>query len=96
MQNITENKSKQAKVIDFNQFKKKRSTPSRPEPKTPGLPVEPFKMPAKDPKSKGSDPAWNFNERLSKIRGSLDRIHNLMSELRGLSADSGTKKKPKK
>jgi hypothetical protein len=89
-ESISQSESK-AKVVDFGAFKKKRDVKEE---------VARSRKPLYVNSSEGSISGMNpsqkqgkedFAERLTKIRGSLDRINQLMTEIKKLSANGGDK-----
>jgi hypothetical protein len=88
MSGSSENQKNDGKVVDLNLFKQKKElsrelAPGRKplylDQKSGTIHREPSSAPTD---SEGS----NFGERLQRIRSSLDRIHSLMTELKGLSS----------
>lgn len=88
--NVTSDKSK---VVELSAFKKKRETTEQLARGRKPLYVDHNEgaITGRPNAPKAAAAENDFGDRLTKIRGSLDRINQLMTELKKLSAKEGNK-----
>lgn len=78
-----------SKIIDLSQFKKKKENEAQIARGRKPLYVDSQKGHVSG-QSASNAATGDFSDRLTKIKGSLDRINQLMTEIKKLSAQPGT------
>ncbi len=97
MSNInTEESVPVSKIVDLSAFKKKKDTKEEIARSRKPLYVNHSQgsISGSQQASTTSSTSGDFADRLTKIRGSLDRINQLMTEIKKLSVNDGNKDRP--
>lgn len=91
MSNVNDSQTPVSKVVELSAFKKKRETKEDLTRARKPLYVNHADRSVSGDKSAKADSREDFADRLVKIRGSLDRINQLMTEIKKLSAKGSGK-----